>query len=361
MRINRRMNGDKCCSLMITFLISFTFFSLFMSSCEEEPLLEAQQFDLSLSLDTLRFDTVLTEIGTITRFVKIFNHESQPVIINEISLPSPDETFFRINVDGFLGPMVEDIRIEAQDSIWVFVEATIDPDSPLSESPFIIEDQLHITANQTSLVVQLEAFGQNANYRPSRFSAGDINPLCSGSIIWDDPKPYVIFGVLAVDQCELIIAAGTQIYVHGGIAINELGVFNDGLLIATETGSIQSMGTADNPVRIQSDRLEAEFQEVPGQWSGIFLSPGSRNNVFNHTIVQHSIVGLSIDSSATAIIDACEFSFTSGSGLVAANATIQADNCYSMRMVQVASILVLVVVTTSIIVLLVITTIKHQP
>lgn len=327
MRINRRMNGDKCCSLMITFLISFTFFSLFMSSCEEEPLLEAQQFDLSLSLDTLRFDTVLTEIGTITRFVKIFNHESQPVIINEISLPSPDETFFRINVDGFLGPMVEDIRIEAQDSIWVFVEATIDPDSPLSESPFIIEDQLHITANQTSLVVQLEAFGQNANYRPSRFSAGDINPLCSGSIIWDDPKPYVIFGVLAVDQCELIIAAGTQIYVHGGIAINELGVFNDGLLIATETGSIQSMGTADNPVRIQSDRLEAEFQEVPGQWSGIFLSPGSRNNVFNHTIVQHSIVGLSIDSSATAIIDACEFSFTSGSGLVAANATIQADNC----------------------------------
>jgi len=327
MQITHSMNGTNYCSSVITLLISFALFSLFMSSCEEEPLLEAQELDLSLSLDTLRFDTVLTEIGSITRFVKIFNNEAQPVILDEISIPSPEESFFRINVDGFIGPRVENVRIEAQDSIWIFVEATIDPDQPLSVSPFIIEDQLDIIANQTSLVVHLEAFGQNANYEPTRFSAGEINPLCNGRLVWDDPKPYVIYGVLVIDQCELTIAAGTQIYVHGGIAINELGVFNDGLLITTETGRIRSMGTAQNPVRIQTDRLEPEFQEVPGQWSGIFLSAGSRNNVFNHTIIQHSIVGLSIDSSATAVLDACEFSFTSGSGLVAANATVQADNC----------------------------------
>ena len=318
----------KSYSVFTTILISFTFITLFLSSCEEEPLLDVQDFDIGLSLDTLRFDTVLTEIGTITRFVKVFNNESQPIIINEISIPSAQESFFRINVDGIIGPSVEDVRIEAQDSIWVFVEATINPDSPLSQSPFIIEDQLIVRANETNLTVQLEAFGQNANYVPSRFSAGEITGVpCNGTVVWDDPKPYVIYGVLAVDQCQLVIEAGAQIYVHGGIAINDLGVFNDGILLATETGSIRSLGTAENPVRIQSDRLEPEFQDVPGQWSGIFITPGSRNNVFNHTIVQHAIVGMSVDSSASATLNACEFSFTSGNGLVAANANVQAVNC----------------------------------
>ena len=231
----------KSYSVFTTILISFTFITLFLSSCEEEPLLDVQDFDIGLSLDTLRFDTVFTEIGTITRFVKVFNNESQPIIINEISIPSAQESFFRINVDGIIGPSVEDVRIEAQDSIWVFVEATINPDSPLSQSPFIIEDQLIVRANETNLTVQLEAFGQNANYVPSRFSAGEITGVpCNGTVVWDDPKPYVIYGVLAVDQCQLVIEAGTQIYVHGGIAINDLGVFNDGILLIIILVIIQS-------------------------------------------------------------------------------------------------------------------------
>ena len=311
-------------SLVIVFVVSM----MILSSCEEAPLLDTSEIELSTSLDTLRFDTVFTEIGSITRFVKIYNHESQPVIVDDISLASNDQSFFRINVDGFIGPSVQDIRIEAEDSIYVFVETTIDPNLPLSASPFIIEDSIYITASESTYSINLEAFGQNANYIPNRQSAGDINALpCSGTIVWDDEKPYVIYGVLAIDQCDLVIAAGTKVYVHGGIAINDLGIFNDGLIVVTETGSITTQGTPDDPVYFRTDRLEPSFQDIPGQWAGIFIQANSRNNEFNNTIIQHSIAGLSIDSSASINLRNSELSFTSGAGLTASHAFVNAENC----------------------------------
>jgi hypothetical protein len=299
-----------------------------MESCQEEIIATDSEIPLRFSLDTLRFDTVFTQAGSATRFFKIYNDLDETVIINSIGLEKSNSSFFRINVDGINMNEVEDVRIEPTDSIYVFAEVTIDPDNPLSISPFFIEENINITINNSNYKVLLEAWGQNANYIPNRESAGRVSLLsCDfNTVTWDDPKPYVLYGVLVVDSCELVLPPGTEIYVHGGVAINELGVFNDGLFIFLENGILKSRGTLEEPVLFKTDRLEEEFNEVQGQWTGILLRQGSKGNELIHTIVKNSIVGLSVDSAATARIISSTFAFTSGSGLTASQANIYAEN-----------------------------------
>lgn len=316
-------------NLLLAFCAFTILTSIMLSSCHDDEIIDTPEIDLTFSVDTIRFDTVFTEVGTITRFVKIYNNESAAVVLDKVSIEASESDFFRMNVDGIEGSSVENIRIEGLDSLYVFIEASIDPDNPLSISPFIIEDKILIQANQSSYTVHIEAWGQNANYFPSRFSSSTINaPVCNnGRLTWNDPKPYVIYGVLAIDECNLIIEAGTTVYVHGGVAITDLGIYNDGLLIITETGTLTINGTAEKPVRFLTDRIEPEFQDVSGQWGGIIIQAGSRNNKLDHTIIRHSIVGLSVDSAATVALNSCEFAFTSGTGLSASHALVAADNC----------------------------------
>lgn len=309
--------------------ITFILLSVLVNySCQDDNVSMASEIPLSFSVDTLRFDTVFTQAGSATRSFKIYNELDDPVLLNSVRLANASSSFFRINVDGFSQNEVEDVRIEAGDSIYVFAEVTIDPDNPLSISPFFIEEALLIQANNSSYSVQLEAWGQNANYIPDRESQGRVSYFsCDlGQWVWDDPRPYVLYGVLVIDSCELVLPPGTEVYVHGGVAINELGVFNDGLLAILGNGNIRAQGTLEEPVLFKTDRLEEEFDELQGQWSGILLSRNSRGNTITHTRIENAIVGLSVDSSASVRIESSTIAYTGGSGISASHASIYAEN-----------------------------------
>ena len=310
-------------------LFAFLFVGfLSLCSCYSDNVADSPTIPLRFSVDTLRFDTVFTQVGSATRSFKIYNDLEEAVIINDLQLDNPTTSFFRLNADGFSANTVENLRIEPLDSIYIFAEVTIDPDMPLSVSPFIIEEYVNITANQSNYKVLLEAFGQNANYVPSRSSNGDVNLYtCEmGTWEWTDPRPYVIYGALFIDSCRLVIPEGQNVYVHGGIAINDLGIYNDGLLIFLQHGSLSANGTLDNPITFQTDRLEEEFSEVSGQWAGIVFSQGSVFNSIEHTTIKNSIIGISIDSSAQISIKSSTIAHTSGSGITASNATIYCEN-----------------------------------
>lgn len=299
-----------------------------INACHTDTIAEGPDIPLEFSVDTLRFDTVFTQAGSATRFFKIYNPLDEAVIVDEIALTQPASSFFRLNVDGIADNVVNDVRIEAQDSIYVFAEVTIDPDNPLSISPFIIEEFVNIKANESDYQVLLEAWGQNANYIPNRESAGRVSYLsCDfGQWVWDDPRPYVIYGVLVVDSCQWVLPPGTEVYVHGGIAINELGIFNDGLIAVLGDATMLAQGTIEEPILFKTDRLENEFDEIQGQWSGILLSQNSKGNILSHCRIENSIVGLSVDSAASVRIESSVFAFTGGSGLSASNASIYAEN-----------------------------------
>lgn len=316
-------------NFLLPLLCSLIFISLAFQSCRpEDDFITDQGAGLEFSLDTLRFDTVFTELGSATRFFKVYNRHSKPIKINKISLENHTGAEFFINVDGIPGNVQEGVEINAQDSIYVFAEVTVDPDAPLSVSPFVIEEQILFETNGESQVVHVEAWGQNANYFPSRFGGGGIwSPCTSNEVTWDDPKPYVIFGILAIDNCLLRIPEGTRIYVHGGLTRNtQLGVYNDGVIIVLEDGRLQINGTLENPVIIQGDRLEEAFENRPGQWSGIIIDNKSIGNIFNHTTLKNSILGVAVDSNAVLTLNNVQIFNTGSAGLVGIHSTIFANN-----------------------------------
>jgi len=109
---------------------------LSLSSCFEETFESDLPVEFGTSLDTLTFDTVFTEVGSATRSFVVRNPTSQNIVISSIGLEREAESMFRINVDGIPGRRVDDIPILADDSLFVFVEVTVDfrPEMQLGKS-----------------------------------------------------------------------------------------------------------------------------------------------------------------------------------------------------------------------------------
>ncbi len=299
---------------------------LLLASCRKDNAYYEGKARISVSTDTLSFDTVFTKVGSSTKYFKVYNYEKQPVVI-DLSLKKNDAQF-RINVDGIKGRVFEKVEIPSNDSIYVFIETTVNPDDPLSISPFIIEDEIIISQGQSTINVTLIANGQNANYLPRVNGQGLISYLsCNlNKVNWNDAKPYVIYGILVIDSCELVIPAGTKIYVHGGLAKSDGQFYSDGQIIVLANGKITVKGSAEKKVEIQGDRLEADFRDVAGQWGGIRIFKGSINNTIEHAIIKNSIIGISIDSSASLSIKSSIIKNISSIGLYAIHATLYADN-----------------------------------
>ena len=198
------------------------------------------------------------------------------------------------------------MEIAPNDSLYVFAEVTVDPDDPLSISPYVIEEFLEVELNGVNRQIVLQAWGQNANYVPNRLSQGGgaVISCDFDEIIFDDPKPYVIYGALLVDSCTLNIPAGTEIYIHGGIVrTGILGEnYNDGYIFVLPDGKLNINGTLEDPVTIQGDRLEEEFQEEPGQWGGIYLSRTSRGNRIEHASIKNARFGVIADSASSLVL-----------------------------------------------------------
>ena len=307
-------------------LITLLFSLFWMNSCKKDNDFFSGNAKISTSTDTLLFDTVFTQVGSATRYFKIYNNEKNPVQI-ELYIDK-GKSFFRMNADGFSGNHLKNVEIPANDSIYVFVETTINPDAPLSSSPFIVDDLIVIRQGENQFTVSLIAFGQNANYIPKVGGKGLVTYLtCNlGSIAWDDAKPYVIYGVLVIDSCEIVIPEGKKIYVHGGVVVNKDEVYNDGQIIVLSRGKLTINGSANNKVVIEGDRLEKEFNEVAGQWGGIRFFAGSKNNSINHAIIRNAIVGCIVDSSASLDVKSTTIENCSAYGIYGSHCTINASN-----------------------------------
>lgn len=305
-------------------------FSFLWMSCFDEEYVPADTSKLEFSLDTLRFDTVFTSIGSATRLFKIYNRSTENLTIQSLKLGKGEASSFRINVDGVSGHEINDLPILANDSIYAFVEVTVDPDAPLSVSPFVITEPFVISDDRGGTkMITLEAWGQNANYIPSRDAAGRLIGLScdNGNVIWNDPKPYVVYGLIFIDSCNLIIPPGARVYFHGGLSRFEGTIYNDGGLFFLPSATLNVLGTVDQPVTFQGDRLEPSFDDEPGQWAGIRFLEGSHNNRLEHAVIRNSAVGIRVDSSASLELESCIIENTSGIGLLGLNAEIRADNC----------------------------------
>ncbi|MEX2590781.1 MAG: hypothetical protein WD334_11305, partial [Chitinophagales bacterium] len=131
--------------------IKYTLFSVlacvlvFSSSCRKDRFFTEGGEVLRFSEDTLSFDTVFTTLGSTTKALKVFNDNKLSVKIAEINLVGSNSSNFRLNIDGVPGNQVRDVEIGPRDSIYIFVEVTVDPTN--LNNPFIIADEVEFHTN----------------------------------------------------------------------------------------------------------------------------------------------------------------------------------------------------------------------
>lgn len=294
-------------------LLFFSLLVLITISCRKDDLITDSSAKLSFSVDTLVFDTVFTTVGSVTQRIKVFNPHNQNIEISNIFLKEGNASMFRMNVDGAPTRFIEDVLIRANDSIFIFVEVTIDPNGGLT--PFVVEDAIVFETNGNVQEVTLVAWGQDAYFYPAVvFPSGGVWALPTD-------KPNVFYGYGFVDSAAtLVIPAGTELFFHEGSGLAVL-----------KGGTLQINGEKGNPVVLQGDRLDEGFDDEPGQWEQVLLAKGSINNVFNYVIIKNAIRGLRVDSASnenpTLVMNSCQILNAAGIGLLGQTARIVANNC----------------------------------
>jgi hypothetical protein len=184
-----------------------------------------------------------------------------------------------MNVDGLMGIKLTDFKLEGNDSLFVFVEVTLDINN--QNLPMVVEDSIRFRTNGIDQYVKLAVWGQDFYYHYSNFQA-EIYDLNEGT--WPNDKPHVIYGAAIVDSAKTLnIQAGTQIHLHK----------NAIFYVYKSTLNVQ--GTIGNEVVFQGDRLEQDYQDVSGQYYGIFFREALPSSI-DYAIIKNGTSGVHLYS-----------------------------------------------------------------
>ncbi|MEA3317446.1 MAG: hypothetical protein U9R54_05775, partial [Bacteroidota bacterium] len=251
-------------------LFKLAFFSIFIIvifSCQKENFNTSGEAKLVFSTDTIMFDTIFTTIGSSTQHFTVHNPYNKSVNISSIALAGSSSSVYRLNIDGYSGTSASDIELKAKDSLYIFAEITIDPNN--SNLPLVVKDSIVFTTNGNKQYVNLMAWGQDVHI---------INGEIVQTQTWQNDKPYLIYNSMLVDtNSVLTIESGASLYFHK----------NSRLYVA---GTIIANGNIDEPVVFTGDRIDDQYSDIPGQWDGIWLMAGSKNNVFTYSEIKNAII-----------------------------------------------------------------------
>ncbi|MCF6308769.1 MAG: hypothetical protein L3J09_12575 [Flavobacteriaceae bacterium] len=324
--------------------LALVFSIVLWSSCRNDFETTPSTGNLEFSQDTIYLDTVFSNIGSSTRTLKVYNRSNDDIHIPTIRLGEGEASNYRLNVDGIPGKSFQNINVLAKDSIFIFIETTIDINNfPNPDNAFLYTDKIVFDEGGNSQDVDLVTLVQDAVFLfPEQFVDGTIETLNLGTeeeplliegfflednqLHFTNEKPYVIYGFAAVSPNKtLTVDAGARIHFHR----------DSGILVAN-TGSMKVNGTPssdpelmENQVIFEGDRLEPSFSDTPGQWGTIWLTAGSTNNEFNFTTIKNSIVGILMDSNdgnLTLSLKDVQIYNSSNVGLLARTGDIYGEN-----------------------------------
>jgi len=294
---------------LINILIVVVLVLLSMMSCEDDGIIKNEDAELVFSTDTLLFDTVFTTLGTATYSFKVYNQYLQSINISSIKLAGGEKSPYRLNIDGEMTNELTNLKISPGDSIFIFVELTVDPNG--GNQPMIVQDSVIFVTNSNLQDVDLVAWGQ------------DFIPI-DGEVIttetWTAEKPYLIYNYAYVDSGEVLtIEPGTRIHMHKGAQF-------------VAVGSIEAIGTPEKPIVFEGDRLEDMYFDIPDQWFRLLILSSETPSVFEHVEIYNSNLGLQLfgdmetGERANAILRNVKISHMGQTGIYSVYSNIDASN-----------------------------------
>jgi hypothetical protein len=286
--------------------------ALFFFSCRKDSFITSGGARLGISADTLKYDTVFVTAGSTYRVLKVFNENDKKLKLSSLKLMGGAGSPYKMNVDGAVGTQFSNIELEANDSLYVFVQVNVNPSA--ANLPFVIRDSIQIEYNGNTKKVQLEAWGQNANFFR--------NKVVTAAETWNNDKPYVILGSLTVAANQVLtINKGCRIYVHADAPI----VIN---------GTLQVNGLKDTADRVYftGDRLDEPYKDYPASWPGIFFQPSAKDNVLNYAVIKNAFQAIGIqepppNANPKLVLNECVIDNAFDAGIIALNSSIRARNC----------------------------------
>ena len=330
------------------FLTCFAFLLLW-SSCRKDFNFSPSNGNLSFSKDTVYLDTVFTNIGSSTYNLKVYNKSNEAISISTVKLALGEDSEYRLNVDGIAGKSFENVEILAKDSMYIFIETTIDINNlPNLDNEFLYNDKIEFDAGSNLQSVELVTLVKDAVfiYPDKDNTTGVVETLTIDiggqqietdiqgrylepeELTFTNQKPYVIYGYAAVPNNQTLnIEAGARVHFHA----------NSGLLVA-EGASLQVNGAnsadqevLENQVIFEGDRLEPDFADVPGQWGTIWLLDGSINNTINYATIKNASVGILSEGNPAEVtnkltITNSQIYNASNFGVLGRNTSIEANN-----------------------------------
>ncbi len=304
-----------------------------VSSCRKDFGTVQSFGQLEFSKDTIFLDTIFSNIGSATYNLKVYNRGNKTITIPSIQLENGTGSNYRLNVDGIPGKQFQDIDILANDSIFIFIETTIDfsaVPNPLYTDKILfdngnnqqdvdlvtlVQDAVFLFPDRNPITMKIDSLTLNGE--PTTIKGRFLE---DSELNFTKDKPYVIYGYMAVsDGKTLTIEAGTKIRFHD----------NSGLII-DQGATLKSNGTLIEKVVFEGDRLEHSFSNIPGQWGTVCMRSGS-NSELNNTQIKNGIIGLLVGNTgstttSTLTLKNTEIYNNSNYGILARNSIILGEN-----------------------------------
>lgn len=288
-------------------------------ACHDDDSFTTSQTDLlSFTNDTLKLDTVFSNVGSSTYSFWIYNRTDKGIRLSTVRLRNGNQTGFRVTVDGSyldnaLGAVVTNLEVRSGDSLRVFVELT--PQETHQQEPLMITDdllfQLESGAEQR---VRLEAWAWDAMKW--------TNTVIDHDTIIDTRVPIILYGSgLRVDSGAVLTLRGTTLYFHDSAGIDVYGRL-----------------VAENCV-MRGDRLDRMFDYLPydrvsGQWRGLWFATSSTGNTLAETEIRNATTAIWLADSAAMDTTQlrlqmlhCIVHNAKGHGVVSYHSNIELDYC----------------------------------
>lgn len=293
-------------------------------SCRKDFSTVPSYGNLTFSSDTIFLDTIFSNISTSTYALKVYNKSGKDIEIPSINLGRNKSSFYRLNVDGFSGKSFENVTLRSKDSLYVFIEGTIDA-SGLTDA--IYKDSIIFDSGDKMQDVKLITLVKDSHFLYANLTADQIKKLKSEvdnntnltdeekknqkNIIFDNHQTLSVYGdtipkrVLDVSELHFtnekayvfydycIVPDGETLVIDPG---TELHFQENTALVIGENANIQINGTLDEKVIFEGGRLEFLYDDIAGQWDGLWLQKESTNNLINHTIIKNARTGIICDS-----------------------------------------------------------------
>ncbi len=279
------------------------------NSCRKNLEYAPSAGNLEFSKDTVFLDTIFTNIASSTHTLKVYNRTRDDIEIPSIQLAKGENSKYRLNVDGIAGKNFKNIPIFAQDSLFIFIETTID--NPSLEKEFLYTDAIEFDAGDFLQQVELVTLVKEAifiyprtlsNGTKETFSIGvdelgnEVTVMGSSlkenQLVFSKDKPYVIYGYAKVPRSKkLVIDAGARVYFH-----KDSGIYvESGATIEINGRLSEDQETLENEVIFQGDRLNETYKTLSGQWGSTYIASGSTANKINHLTIKNATIGLVVE------------------------------------------------------------------